>query len=62
MRKIKPPFKPTVESPADVSNIDAEFLAEQPVDSVVKSSGLSESFQRQFEGFTYEDNEMAVSR
>jgi serum/glucocorticoid-regulated kinase 2 len=49
-KKIQPPFKPSVRSPVDVSNFDTVFTAEQPLDSVVEGSQLSQTVQAQFEG------------
>ena len=49
-KKIQPPFKPRVRSPVDVSNFDTVFTAEQPLDSVVEGSQLSQTVQAQFEG------------
>jgi len=49
-KKIQPPFKPSVCSPVDVSNFDTVFTAEQPLDSVVEGSRLSQTVQAQFEG------------
>ena len=49
-KKIQPPFKPSVSSPVDVSNFDTVFTAEQPLDSVVEGSQLSQTVQAQFEG------------
>ncbi|KAG0300851.1 AGC protein kinase Gad8 [Dissophora globulifera] len=52
-KKIQPPFKPSVSSATDTSNFDEEFTSEEPLDSVVESSFLSETVQLQFKGFTY---------
>ncbi|KAF9579568.1 AGC protein kinase Gad8, partial [Lunasporangiospora selenospora] len=52
-KKIQPPFKPSVSSAIDTSNFDEEFTSEEPLDSVVESSYLSETVQLQFKGFTY---------
>ncbi|KAH9983334.1 Pkinase-domain-containing protein [Russula compacta] len=52
-KKIQPPFKPSVRGPVDVSNFDTVFTAEQPLDSVVEGSQLSQTVQAQFEGFSY---------
>lgn len=52
-RRIQPPFRPSVESAVDTSNVDSEFLSEQALDSFVEDSQLSESTQAQFEGFSY---------
>src|SRR5258707_10442476 len=49
-KKIQPPFKPRVRSPVDVSNFDTVFTTEQPLDSVVEGSQLSQTVQAQFEG------------
>jgi len=55
-KQITPPFKPSVVSAMDVANFDAEFTSEPPEDSVVdRTNGLSETVQRQFEGFTFND-------
>lgn len=51
-KKIQPPFKPSVENPADTSNFDTEFTSEAPMDSVVEDSHLSETVQAQFQGFS----------
>ncbi|KAE9397301.1 kinase-like protein [Gymnopus androsaceus JB14] len=48
-----PPFKPSVESVLDVANFDPDFTNEEPQDSVVTESALSETVQDQFRGFTY---------
>ncbi|KAH9941049.1 AGC/Akt protein kinase [Amylocystis lapponica] len=60
-KKIQPPFKPSVSSPVDVSNFDTVFTAEAPLDSVVEGSQLSQTVQRQFEGFSYNGTNMPVS-
>ncbi|KAG0365124.1 AGC protein kinase Gad8 [Gamsiella multidivaricata] len=52
-KRIHPPFKPSVSSATDTSNFDEEFTSEEPLDSVVESSFLSETVQLQFKGFTY---------
>ena len=49
-KKIQPPFKPSVASPVDVSNFDTVFTAEEPLDSVVEGSQLSQTVQAQFAG------------
>ena len=49
-KKIQPPFKPSVSSPVDVSNFDTVFTAEEPTDSVVEGSKLSQTVQAQFAG------------
>lgn len=55
-KQITPPFKPSVVSALDVANFDSEFTSEPPEDSVVdRTNGLSETVQRQFEGFTFND-------
>ncbi|KIY44759.1 Pkinase-domain-containing protein [Fistulina hepatica ATCC 64428] len=52
-KKIRPPFKPSVASPVDVSNFDTVFTAEAAVDSIVEGSQLSQTVQDQFYGFSY---------
>jgi len=55
-KQIPPPFKPSVVSALDVANFDSEFTSEPAEDSFVDHShGLSETVQRQFEGFTFQD-------
>ena len=49
-KKIQPPFKPSVSSPVDVSNFDTVFTGEEPTDSVVEGSKLSQTVQAQFAG------------
>jgi serum/glucocorticoid-regulated kinase 2 len=49
-KKIQPPFKPSVSSPVDVSNFDTIFTAEEPTDSLVEGSQLSQTVQAQFAG------------
>lgn len=49
-KKIHPPFKPSVDSPVDVSNFDTVFTTEAPVDSYVEDSNLSQTVQDQFSG------------
>lgn len=41
------------ESVLDVANFDTDFTSEEPQDSVVTDSALSETVQDQFRGFTY---------
>lgn len=60
-KKIQPPFKPTVSSPVDVSNFDTVFTAEEPTDSVVEGSTLSQTVQAQFAGFSYDGTNMPDS-
>jgi serum/glucocorticoid-regulated kinase 2 len=52
-KKYQPPFKPSVESAVDTSNFDQEFTSEEPMDSVVADSHLSETVQRKFENWSY---------
>lgn len=49
-KKIQPPFKPSVSGPVDVSNFDTVFTAEEPTDSVVEGTQLSQTVQAQFVG------------
>jgi serum/glucocorticoid-regulated kinase 2 len=60
-KKIQPPFKPSVASPVDVSNFDTVFTTEEPVDSFVEGSTLSQTVQAQFSGFSYNGGHMPVS-
>lgn len=55
-KKIQPPFKPSVESAIDTSNFDAEFTSEEPMDSVVENSHLSETVQQRFAQWSYNPN------
>ncbi|CAG8707650.1 5874_t:CDS:10, partial [Racocetra persica] len=61
LKKVQPPFKPSVESAIDTSNFDEEFTSETPQDSVVNDSHLSETIQRQFDGFTFNPHEGVMS-
>jgi serum/glucocorticoid-regulated kinase 2 len=61
LKKIQPPFKPSVESVLDVANFDSEFTSEQVIDSVVEPSHLSSEVQDQFKGFTYNPNNEHLS-
>lgn len=54
LKKIRPPFKPSVESAVDTSNFDKEFTNEMPTDSVVDDAFLSQSVQNQFTGWSYQ--------
>lgn len=51
-RKLKPPFIPCLDSEDDVSQFDAKFTKQTPVDSPEEST-LSESANLVFQGFTY---------
>ena len=42
-KKIRPPFKPIVASPVDMSNFDTVFTAEPPADSVIEGSQFSQT-------------------
>jgi len=54
MRKIKPPFIPTVNGNEDVSNFDEEFTSEKPVLTPPKESrALTDDEQLLFQDFTY---------
>eukprot|EP01136_Pigoraptor_vietnamica_P031307 Opistho-1_new@91705 len=55
-KKIKPPWKPQLDSKLDTSNFDPEFTEMTPKDSMVQSSHLSKTVQDQFKGFTYVDD------
>lgn len=59
-KKIQPPFKPNVTDNIDVSNFDAEFTSENPTSSIIADSNLSQTVQKQFEGFTYNGNDDRV--
>lgn len=60
-KKIKPPFKPRVTSPVDVSNFDTEFTAEPPMDSYKEGPQLSQTVQDQFAGFSYDGSYMPIN-
>lgn len=54
MRKVKPPFVPTVSGAEDVSNFDEEFTSEKPVLTPPKESRtLTEDEQMLFADFSY---------
>lgn len=52
-KEIQPPFKPSVDSPVDVSNFDTVFTAEAAVDSFVEGSELSQTMQDRFSGMWF---------
>ena len=60
-KQIQPPFKPKVASAVDVSNFDEVFTSEEPLDSVVEGSKLSQTVQEQFAGFSYDGTNMPIS-
>ncbi|XP_058834648.1 serine/threonine-protein kinase N isoform X1 [Topomyia yanbarensis] len=54
LRKVKPPFVPTIRSPEDVSNFDEEFTSEKPQLTPPKDPRiLTENEQTYFKDFTY---------
>ncbi|XP_054918010.1 serine/threonine-protein kinase N2 isoform X1 [Dermacentor andersoni] len=54
LKKLKPPFVPTVKSPEDVSNFDEEFTCEQAVLTAPKDPRpLTQEEQAHFKDFTY---------
>ncbi|ESP05042.1 hypothetical protein LOTGIDRAFT_109468 [Lottia gigantea] len=54
MKKVKPPFVPTVKNPEDVSNFDEEFTAERPVLTPPKERrALNAGDQTMFNDFSY---------
>ncbi|XP_053674226.1 serine/threonine-protein kinase N [Anopheles nili] len=54
LRKVKPPFVPTIRSPEDVSNFDEEFTSEKPALTPPKDPRvLTETEQTYFKDFTY---------
>ncbi|KAL0489772.1 glucocorticoid-regulated kinase [Acrasis kona] len=55
-KRITPPFRPNVHGELDTSFFDDEFTRQAPIDSVVENSYLDASVQKEFEGFTYNDN------
>ncbi|KAG5295591.1 serine/threonine protein kinase [Histoplasma capsulatum G186AR] len=52
-RKYEPSFRPHVVDADDTVNFSEEFTREAPVDSRVEGSVLSQTMQRQFEGWSY---------
>ncbi|KAF7977712.1 hypothetical protein HWV62_33507 [Athelia sp. TMB] len=60
-KEIQPPFKPSVSSVIDVSNFDTVFTTEEPIDSFVEDSQLSQTIQDQFAGFSYDGSHMPTS-
>ena len=61
-KQIQPPFKPNVKSAVDCSNVDDVFTSEDPVDSVVEGSKISQTVQNQFIDFSYTNpNDLGVS-
>ncbi|CCA67867.1 probable Serine/threonine-protein kinase gad8 [Serendipita indica DSM 11827] len=61
-KQIQPPFKPNVKSAVDCSNVDEVFTSEDPVDSVVEGSKISQTVQNQFINFSYTNpNDLGTS-
>ncbi|KAK7819759.1 hypothetical protein U0070_012365 [Myodes glareolus] len=52
-RKVEPPFKPKVKSPADYSNFDQEFLSEKPRLSYSDKNLIDSMDQAAFHGFSF---------
>ncbi|PGG97147.1 AGC/AKT protein kinase [Helicocarpus griseus UAMH5409] len=52
-RKYEPSFRPDVVDARDTKNFDHEFTSEAPTDSYVEGPVLSQTMQRQFEGWSY---------
>ncbi|OAA66527.1 serine/threonine-protein kinase [Niveomyces insectorum RCEF 264] len=52
-RKYEPAFKPNVVDALDTDNFDPIFTGEAVEDSVVEDTVLSQTMQRQFDGFSY---------
>ncbi|OJD15566.1 AGC/AKT protein kinase [Emergomyces pasteurianus Ep9510] len=52
-RKYEPSFRPDVVDARDTKNFEREFTSEDPVDSYVEGPVLSQTMQRQFEGWSY---------
>eukprot|EP00128_Syssomonas_multiformis_P018553 Colp12_sorted_trinity150504_noHs@33981 len=55
-KKIKPTWRPKLDSKLDTSNFDSEFTSMVAQDSLVEDSHLSQTMQNQFSGFTFVDN------
>lgn len=64
-RETEPPFKPSVSSETDVTQIDAVFTQEKPMDSLVEGSamdGAGDKGDDTFDGFTFRgDSAMPTS-
>ncbi|EGD75128.1 AGC/AKT protein kinase [Salpingoeca rosetta] len=61
-KRIPAPWTPKLKDPLDTSNFDEDFTSLPAVDTPVEDSGLSQSVQRKFEGFSFVDeNELAAS-
>jgi len=52
-QKTKPPYKPVVNGPEDVRNIDKMFLDEKVKETPEQSMTGSEKTKTNFKGFTY---------
>jgi len=62
-KKLKPPWRPSVKGPMDMSQIDPELLSELPFDTPDVKRGvmdLSEGEEDLFAGFTYEGAQVGV--
>ncbi|KAJ3216024.1 hypothetical protein HK099_006094 [Clydaea vesicula] len=56
-KRYTPPFKPHVESSEDTRNISPEFTNTMPVDTPSQDAPISETLQKNFEGFSYIGNQ-----
>jgi serine/threonine protein kinase len=52
-KQIDPPFKPKVKSDTDTTQIDPQFTAEKPQDSLVETTLSDTMMKENFVGFTY---------
>lgn len=51
-KKVRPPFKPKLQSDADVKYIDPEFTTAQ-VDESIPTEDILSGSQQKWDGFTY---------
>lgn len=56
--KVKPPYKPVVNGPDDVRNIDTLFLNEKIKETPDQSMTGSEKTKTNFKNFTYNQDEL----
>ncbi len=56
--KVKPPYKPVVSGPEDTRNIDTLFLNERVKETPEQSMTGSQKNKTNFQGFTYNQDEL----
>eukprot|EP00043_Microstomoeca_roanoka_P011639 m.109907 g.109907 ORF g.109907 m.109907 type:complete len:576 (-) comp15254_c0_seq1:608-2335(-) len=60
-KRLPAPWTPKLSDLLDTSNFDEDFTSMPPIDTPVEDSGLSQSVQRKFEGFSFVDESELVA-